>query len=353
MRQCRSPIPQVFDWLYPHRFPVVTRCLEAFVDIPAVTTSILKFLSELALNKSQRVTFDASSPNGILLFREVSKAVCLYGRHVLALGTPQNAYAQKYKGIGICLTMLMRALAGNYVNFGVFRLYSDPALTDALSMGLMMAQSIALSDILAYRKVSKAYCGFVEIILQNHTRVVAMQGDATFRFILESLDAGIKSLDVTISSHCASAIDNLVSHYLVSLQTDAVDINDSATPPEIVEIKRLLAENPQALPAILGTLLEYVLLEDVTNQWSLSRPLLPLIILNETSYQEIKEHIIRAQRPAGQAALRDAMNNLMDGVEPTLESKNRDKVTQNLAMLKHVMRSQKSVVPRVSVADMS
>jgi hypothetical protein len=36
-----------------------------------VTTPLLKFVSEFVFNKSQRLTFDSSSPNGILLFREV------------------------------------------------------------------------------------------------------------------------------------------------------------------------------------------------------------------------------------------------------------------------------------------
>jgi exportin-7 len=39
-----------------------------------VTTALLKFIAEFVLNKTQRLTFDSSSPNGILLFREVSKA---------------------------------------------------------------------------------------------------------------------------------------------------------------------------------------------------------------------------------------------------------------------------------------
>ena len=32
------------------------------------------------------------------------------------------------QGIWLCLTILSRALGGNYVNFGVFELYGDPAL---------------------------------------------------------------------------------------------------------------------------------------------------------------------------------------------------------------------------------
>jgi hypothetical protein len=62
----------LFDWMYPGHFRAVLCCLEAFADTPAVTTPLLKFVSEFVFNKSQRLTFDSSSPNGILLFREVS-----------------------------------------------------------------------------------------------------------------------------------------------------------------------------------------------------------------------------------------------------------------------------------------
>lgn len=47
----------------------------------------------------------------------------------------------------------MTALAGNYVNFGVFELYGDRALADALEISLKMILSIPLTDILAYQKV--------------------------------------------------------------------------------------------------------------------------------------------------------------------------------------------------------
>lgn len=61
----------LFDWMYPGHFAAVLCCLEAFADVPAVTTPLLKFVSEFVFNKAQRLTFDSSSPNGILLFREV------------------------------------------------------------------------------------------------------------------------------------------------------------------------------------------------------------------------------------------------------------------------------------------
>ena len=46
-----------------------------------MTTPILKLFAELVQNRSQRLQFDVSSPNGILLFREASKIICTYGNY--------------------------------------------------------------------------------------------------------------------------------------------------------------------------------------------------------------------------------------------------------------------------------
>jgi exportin-7 len=68
----------LFDWLYPTHFPVVRLCLEAWADSPEVTTALLRFMAEFVMNKNTRLAFDSSSPNGILLFREVSKVCCVF-----------------------------------------------------------------------------------------------------------------------------------------------------------------------------------------------------------------------------------------------------------------------------------
>lgn len=52
---------------------------------------------------------------------------------------------QKYKGTWNCLAILTRALGGNYVNFGVFELYGDPALKVTTSTSWL---SIAVSCLL-------------------------------------------------------------------------------------------------------------------------------------------------------------------------------------------------------------
>ena len=111
---------------------------------PGVTVPLLKFMSELVLNKNQRLTFDYSSPNGIKLFWEVSKIVCQHGERLIAMQVPagSDVYAAKYKGAWLLFQIFHRSLAGNYVNFGVFELYGDPCLTKALDTVVRLALSI-------------------------------------------------------------------------------------------------------------------------------------------------------------------------------------------------------------------
>lgn len=50
-----------------------------------VTSPLLKLFAELVQNRSQRLQFDSTSPNGVLLFREASKVLCSYGKSIIIL----------------------------------------------------------------------------------------------------------------------------------------------------------------------------------------------------------------------------------------------------------------------------
>ena len=52
------------------------------------------------------------------------------------------------KGISVCFSMMRAALCGNYVNFGVFRLYGDDALDNALATFVKLLLSISQNDLL-------------------------------------------------------------------------------------------------------------------------------------------------------------------------------------------------------------
>ena len=324
----RKTYGMVFDWLYPQCFPLVQRTAEAWCDDPEVITPLLKFMCEFVHNKTQRLVFDSSSVNGILLFREVSKLLTIYGNYVLSLGTNvSDVYKSKYKGIATCLRMLTRALSGNYINFGVFELYNDPALNDALDIAIKMGLSIPLSDVLAYRKVARAYFSLVDTLCHSHIRMVVLCNTQTFSHIIYSLEQGLKSLDVGISSQCASAIDNIATFYFNRLPID--ENGDDAAQA----IATHLSNVGSLLLDILQALFEMVLYQDCANQWSLSRPMLSIILVNESYYSEVKARVVNGHPPERQQKLSSGFDKLMHDVKPTLDPKNRDRFTQNLTTI--------------------
>ncbi|PSS15752.1 Exportin-7 like [Actinidia chinensis var. chinensis] len=290
--------------------------------------------SQFVLNKSQRLTFDSSSPNGILLFREVSKLTVAYGSRIVSLANCADLYTFKYKGIWILLSVLSRALAGNYVNFGVFELYGDRALSDALDTVLKLLISIPLVDILAYRKLTAAYFAFLEVLLNCHITFVLNLDTSTFRHIVGSLESGLRGVDTNILSQCASAVDNLATFYF-----NNITVGESPTTPAALNLARHVADCPGVFPEILKTLFEIVLFEDCGNQWSFSRPMLSLILISEEMFTNLRAQILASQPVDQQPRLSLCFDQLMADITRSLETKNRDKFTQNLTKFRNDFRS--------------
>ncbi|XVF41019.1 hypothetical protein PTKIN_Ptkin01aG0246900 [Pterospermum kingtungense] len=323
----------LFDWLYPAHMPLILKGITHWTDTPEVTTPLLKFMAEFVLNKAQRLTFDSSSPNGILLFREVSKLLVAYGTRILSLPNPADIYAFKYKGIWISLTILARGLSGNYVNFGVFELYGDRALSDALDIALKMTLSIPLADIFAFRKLTGAYFSFLEVLFNSHISFLLNLDVATIMHIVGSLESGLKGLDTNISSQCASAVDNLAAFYF-----NNITMGEAPTTPAAIKLAQNIADCPSLLPQILKTLFEIVLFEDCGNQWSLSRAMLSLILISEQIFADLKAQILASQPVDQHQRLSICFDKLMADVNRSLDSKNRDKFTQNLTIFRNEFR---------------
>jgi exportin-7 len=158
----KVPYMMLFDWIYPDYTPILIRAVELWAHDPAVTTPVLKFFAELVQNRSQRLIFDVSCPNGILLFRETSKLICCYGNRILNIDVPKGQiYQMRLKGIAVCFHMLKAILCGNYVNFGVFKLYGDDALDNVLKIAAKLILSIPHSDLLVSFLI---YCPIFQFI---------------------------------------------------------------------------------------------------------------------------------------------------------------------------------------------
>jgi len=181
----------LFDALYPSAFPLIVRIAETWYDNPEVMTALFKFMQEFVYNKGQRIFFDQSSANGILLFRETSTIVCAYGSRILQLPVQQDIYKEKYKCIRLMLNTLSAAFSGGYVNFGVFALYQDQALQNSLDVSLQMCLQIPLSDVMAYVKLSKSYFQYLEVLFRSHLDVLCGLDAPIFLQLVKAVHEGL------------------------------------------------------------------------------------------------------------------------------------------------------------------
>ncbi|XP_033327683.2 ran-binding protein 16 isoform X1 [Megalopta genalis] len=326
----------LWDWIYPNYTPILLHAVELWHYEPQVTTPVLKLFAELAQNRSQRLQFDASSPHGMLLFREASKVICSYGNRILNVDVPKDQiYPLKLKGISICFSMLKATLCGNYVNFGAFRLYGDEALDNALNTFIKLLLSIPQSDLLHYSKLSVTYYLLLEYLAQDHMVFLATLEPRVFLYILSSISEGLTALDTMISTGSCSTLDHIVSYLFKHLypKGNYARRKNAVVPGGGDLFLQVLKQHPEILQQILSTILNVIMFEDCRNQWGMSRPLLVLILLNEEYFNQLRENIIRSQPVDKQATMAQWFENLMEGVERNLLTRNRDKFTQNLSML--------------------
>ncbi|XP_076241416.1 ran-binding protein 16 isoform X4 [Calliopsis andreniformis] len=325
----------LFDWIYPNYTPILLHAVELWHYQPQVTTPILKLFAELVQNRSLRLQFDASSPNGILLFREASKVICSYGNRILNVDVPKDQiYPLKLKGISICFSMLKAALCGNYVNFGAFRLYGDEALDNALNTFVKLLLSIPQRDLLDYPKLSTTYYVLLEFLAQDHMVFLSTLEPRVFLYILSSISEGLTALDTMVCTGCCTTLDHIVTYLFKQLYPKGgYARRKNAVAPGSGDLLEVLKQHPEILQQILSTVLNVIMFEDCRNQWNMSRPLLGLILLNEEYFNQLRENIIRSQPVDKQATMAQWFENLMVGIERNLLIRNRDRFTQNLSLI--------------------
>eukprot|EP00429_Kryptoperidinium_foliaceum_P009915 CAMPEP_0176004324 /NCGR_PEP_ID=MMETSP0120_2-20121206/1634_1 /TAXON_ID=160619 /ORGANISM="Kryptoperidinium foliaceum, Strain CCMP 1326" /LENGTH=1115 /DNA_ID=CAMNT_0017337001 /DNA_START=172 /DNA_END=3520 /DNA_ORIENTATION=+ len=329
----RKTYSALFDLLHPNHLPLLAKVADVWYDQTDVIISLLRFMHEFCHNKANRVNFDQSSPNGILLFRCTSDVVCAYGRRLMATPQPPpgdpELYKKRYKGLSLSLHVLNSALGGNYVCFGVFELYNDKALENVLEVALQMALSVPLDDIAAYPKLSKAYYSFIEILFRSHKKTVFQLDTSIFMQIMTTVHDGLQSSDATISSFCANAIDHLTTYYFNNQGKDKLEMH---------ALSKHLAAQPNLFSSLTATLFNLLLFGPPQNHWAVMRPMLSLMLASESSFTAYKDHLLSSQSPENQAKLNETLNKLLSDVNRSLDSANRDRFTQKLTAFRVTAR---------------
>lgn len=176
--------------------------------------------------------------------------------------------------------------------------------------------------------------------MRNHTATLVELDTPVLKHICTSLQSGLKSHEVSISSQCAAALEHLAAFHFNATADDrdsavkvlgpscpsskfclrslenpatfhepmrrayadfspalslAIGANSSSLSATQAALAAHLAREPELFSSQLAVLLNMIVFEDCANQWSLSRPLLALILSNPNFFASWKQSIIQQQ----------------------------------------------------------
>jgi exportin-7 len=268
------------QWYLATFSPITHRLGQLWMMDETLSIAMLRFMNELAQNRSQRIKFDLLSASGILLFRNISKVVVTYSQlrffhsAVVHDGNSGDLWRIRYKGLHLCLDMFRGSLSGKYVPFGVFALYGDPVLDEITRVTWNMLLATPLKDLLAYPKLANSFFLFMESFTKEYLCLLLPElDDMILSYIFASIGRALSSVEKAVSSSACNVLDDLLT---ISFK------NAMEKKPHF--INSFLESHPKITPYFLRLMFYAIVYEDSSSQlgqWSYSRPLLVLILLNE------------------------------------------------------------------------
>jgi hypothetical protein len=178
-----------------------------------------------------------------------------------------------------------------------------------------------------YPKLCRAYYSVLVAVTRDHLSFLAGLDADIFGYFASSVIEGVKSVDVQICTQCCTSLDYLLSNVVLCRSKSKLN-----------EVSERLAHHLEGVAVMLNDVLLYllnlVMFEECKNQWSVSRPLLGLIILQPEVFADAQHHIIEMLPAQKHQSIDTSFRQLMEDIEDNLSSRNRDKFTQNLAIFR-------------------
>ncbi|XP_063900388.1 exportin-7-like [Zophobas morio] len=320
-----------FDYIFPHYTNVLQEAMNIWMDDVDVTFPILKFFGELVSNRKPRIEFEVTSVNGILLFRQLSQIISGFVAFLLSSqfsnDSSQESQKNRYRGVLYSINILVHTLGAKFVNFGAFKLYGDEALDKVLNVFYQVISTFQLDWILSFNKLAKAYYSLVEVLAADHIYYLATLDSNAFHYFINSISEGFalmgrSSSNDELAVKCCHALDSLISHAVKCLKKKTNQV-DTGLILAIESCKELLVQ-------MLKVMLNAVIFEECKIYWSLSRPMLAIIILNKKYFDEAKNYVIEQQSNERQPMFHKLFDELMNGLDGSLSQRNRNQFNKNI-----------------------
>ncbi|KAE9413928.1 hypothetical protein Angca_009159, partial [Angiostrongylus cantonensis] len=215
--------------------------------------------------------------------------------------------------------------------------------------------TVSQEELKSYTKIAQNYYNLLENVVQDNIAFVSNLQPEVFAAILRSVHTGVTSLDAVVITSACSALDSILNYLYKRFTRAPHPVAKVGMEPEGDSCLVAVKSQPQLMSDILTSMMTSLMFGEVKCQWSISRPLLGLILLQEEVFTNFKREIISQQPEDRHAVFEQAFDGLMDGVEMSLAVKNKDIFTQNLAKFRREVVEAvkgKEVSPSVSNNDM-
>ncbi|OMJ88404.1 hypothetical protein SteCoe_9623 [Stentor coeruleus] len=318
---------EFFDW-FIEKIEVLMIVCQNFLLEEVVMQSLLKFLVEVTDGKNARIKFPDSSGNGVLLFKKLSEVLVPYGNYLADHAMEVTNFQGKVKRI---IGILKNLTSGGYVCFGVFEIYNDTCFIETLKMSFRLIDLLILTQITTYTKLIDNLYDYIEILSRNFSKLIFQHIPLpSISTLISYLKSGIKSSTI---KHCISSANSTT--YI----TESIIILSKNPSTSRLQLQEFLSQISQTISELLEIIIEIIILEDSNFMWSLSKPLLGLIIINENNYENVVRYALNkvSNNPAYQDELGKSLTHLMDNVPRTLDCKSKETFGKNFSELRSVI----------------
>eukprot|EP01127_Copromyxa_protea_P017596 TRINITY_DN5388_c0_g1_i1.p1 TRINITY_DN5388_c0_g1~~TRINITY_DN5388_c0_g1_i1.p1 ORF type:complete len:1092 (-),score=154.28 TRINITY_DN5388_c0_g1_i1:102-3377(-) len=324
-----------FDWFYDetglHEWLAQLMSQAANVGLePEECWSIVHFVQQFSSNEHHRISFPITSANGIRLFRTSAQLLMYFGRYIMdKQGKGEDELDDLYKSLKLYLQCFCTIMSGGYTNFGVFDMYNDSTLNDLLNITCVLIFNLDLEQLDMYPKVHEAVYQALNLITTNHSayliQLEPQQFGQVLRILLRGLQAEAKN---SLTLPCA-AIDALFSRHIKNLVL-ASQNRRSVRIKELEPMAKHTASNQSLINALTIQLFNILLTMDQMH-YTVSKPLLSLILMSQSDFSLIRNLMVKSQAHDESKAnqLNQLFDVLMQDIQTNIESENRDKFTSN------------------------
>lgn len=227
-----------------------------------------------------------------------------------------------------------------------------------MSLALQMCLSIPGVELQSYAKTFKPYYQFLDLTTKSHIRKLCELSHEQLARILANVEEGLCSFEISVSMQCCSIVDNIVTFLVENKPLPPLANGGGPGPvdagmgvagpagfgqsgpsnasfgqpqsPEQEYTVGFLSNQPEALRKMLNIMFQLVMSGEFGSTWSISRPLLGLILLHQQEFLELKERLILQQLEERKEKLRNFFEDLMQNVEQNIGVRNKDHFTRQL-----------------------